>query len=64
MLGDRVEPQSFFLGGRIGDDVPLSESDSSESGLKRFSPPSFGDRSSTEISEGDAEALGLWRNSG
>lgn len=55
---DRVELRNFFLGGGTGDDVQLSESDGSpESGLERFSPPRFRDRSSVDVGEGDTEAL-------
>ena len=61
MVGVVVELRSLFLGGRTGDDAQLSQSDDSpESGLDRFSPISFGDRSSADASDGDAGTLGRW----
>ena len=58
MLGDLAELRSFFLGGRSGDEVQLSESDDSlESGLDRFLPLSVGGRSSADVVKGDVEAL-------
>lgn len=59
MPDDLVELRSFFLGGGIGDDVQLPESDGSPvSGLERFSPLSFASRPSVDIGESDTEALG------
>ena len=57
MLGSLVELRSF-LGGRTGDDTQLSKSDDSpESDLERFTPLSFGGRSSVDVDEGNIEAL-------
>ena len=59
MPGGLVELRSFFMGGRTGDDVQLSESDGPPgSGLDRFSSFSFVSRSSAGAGEGDTEALG------
>jgi hypothetical protein len=66
VLGSLVELRSFFLGGRTGDDIQLPKSDDSpESDLERFTPFSFGGRSSVDVDEGNVEALrGARQNAG
>lgn len=59
MPGGLVELRSFFMGGRTGDDVQLSESDGPPgSGPDRFSSFRFVSRSFADAGEGDTEALG------
>ena len=61
---DLLELRSFLLGDRTRDNLQLSEPDSLESDLDRFSLVNFGDLSLVDVSEGGAGALQLRRDVG